>query len=216
MQEDPYKVTFLTWNKIASIYQDKFMDIELYNDTYDLFCECLRKGNQDILEIGCGPGNITKFILDKLPDAHIEAIDMAPNMIELAKKNNPKAHFSVMDCRNIDQLQNKYDGILCGFCMPYLSLEDCSKLIKVSAFLLQTDGILYFSTIEGNYNLSGYETGSTGDRCYVYYYTTEFLQELLNKNGFETIHIIKKNYQKTSDMVSAHLVFIAKKSGLVI
>ena len=42
--------------------------------------------NSKIWEIGCGPGNITKYILSKLPDLNIFGIDIAPNRIELAKK----------------------------------------------------------------------------------------------------------------------------------
>ena len=81
-----YKQTFETWNKAAWRYQDKFMDLNLYNDTYDLICNYLNRPNSKILEIGCGPGNITRYILSKRPDLDVFGIDIAPNMIELAKK----------------------------------------------------------------------------------------------------------------------------------
>ena len=32
---DRYTETFETWNKIATQYQDKFMQLDLYNYTYD-------------------------------------------------------------------------------------------------------------------------------------------------------------------------------------
>ena len=121
---DKYKETFQTWNKIASIYQDKFMNLDLYNDTYDIFSELITERNPTILEIGCGPGNITKYLLDKRADFKITVIDIAPNMIELAKKNNPTADFKVLDSRNIDKLKIEYDGIIAGFCIPYLSKVD--------------------------------------------------------------------------------------------
>src|SRR5688572_20967975 len=136
-----YQTTFQTWNKIAGIYQDKFMDLDLYNDTYDAFCNLIGKPNAAIFEIGCGPGNITKYLLTKRPDFKIEAIDVAPNMIELAKENNPTADFNVMDCREIDTLTKTYDGIICGFCLPYLSKDDVAKLIQDSANLLSGGGI---------------------------------------------------------------------------
>lgn len=211
MPEDPYKETFSTWNKIAGIYQNKFMDLDLYNDTYDLFCEHLVKSQPKVLEIGCGPGNITKYLLSKRPDLNIEGIDIAPNMIELAKRNNPSADFKVMDCREIDQLTGKYNAVVCGFCMPYLSQKDCQKLIKDAAHLLKKRCVLYFSTIEGKYEESGYEEGSSEDRSYVYYYNEEFLMQQLQENKFELIRLIRKEYPKTSDTVSIHLIFIARK-----
>ena len=94
---DNYKETFETWNKLASLYQDWFMDLDLYNDTYDFICNSITKENAKILDIGCGPGNITKYLLSKRPDFDIYGIDIAPNMIELAEKNNPAASFAVMD-----------------------------------------------------------------------------------------------------------------------
>jgi trans-aconitate methyltransferase len=118
---DRYKETFETWNNIASIYEDKFMKLDLYNDTYDYICNSITKQKAKLLEIGCGPGNITKYLLSQRPDFDIFGIDIAPNMIELAKKNNPTAKFAVMDSRQINRLETKYDGIIGGFCLPYLS-----------------------------------------------------------------------------------------------
>lgn len=112
---DNYQITFQTWNKIADLYQEKFMDLDLYNDSYDLFCKQIKVHQAHILEIGCGPGNITKYLLEKRPDFQLLGTDIAPNMIVLAKKNNPTAEFQVMDARHIHQLSQKYDGIICGF-----------------------------------------------------------------------------------------------------
>ena len=60
---DSYKETFETWNKIAVLYQDKFMDLDLYDDTYDAFCEQIAKINPTILEIGCGHGEFADTIV---------------------------------------------------------------------------------------------------------------------------------------------------------
>ena len=85
----------------------------------DLICNAVIKNKATILEIGCGPGNITKYLLSKRPDFNIFGIDIAPNMIELSKINNPKANFAVMDSRNISTIETKYDAMVCGFCLLY-------------------------------------------------------------------------------------------------
>ncbi|MNK55024.1 hypothetical protein D3C87_740240 [compost metagenome] len=54
-----------TWNKVAKIYNDKFMKLDLYNETYDFICKAIKKENAKLLEIGCDPGNITKYLLQK-------------------------------------------------------------------------------------------------------------------------------------------------------
>ena len=209
---DSYEVTFQSWNNVAAVYQEYFMDLDLYNDTYDLFCQKIAKPNPNIFEIGCGPGNITNYLLSKRPDFQIKAIDIAPNMIALARKNNPAANFRIMDCREIHTLPSKFDGVMCGFCMPYLAEEDCAKLITNCNNLLNLGGIFYFSTIEGEYNKSGYETASnSNDKMYVYYYPEDYLKEKLTANSFEITELRRKNYQKRNGTISSHLIFIATK-----
>lgn len=206
-----YQITFQTWNKIADLYEEKFMDLNLYNDSYDLFCEQIKVDKAHILEIGCGPGNITQYLLEKRPDFQLLGTDIAPNMIALAKKNNPTAQFQVMDAREIYQLGDRYDGIICGFCMPYLSKSDCEQLIDDSYHLLQEGGVLYFSTIEGEEQQSGFEVGSTGDRAYVYYHAVDFLKTALQSHQFKLIDLIKIKYPKSNHQVQTHLIFIAQK-----
>jgi trans-aconitate methyltransferase len=208
---DPYNQTFHTWNKLSASYQERFMDFDLYNDTYDIFCLLVEKQNATIFEIGCGPGNITRYISAKRPDFKISAIDAAPNMIDLAAKNNPGVRFSVMDCRKIDSLKSKYDGIVCGFTLPYLSKEDCKKLFKDCAALLNNGGIFYLSAIEGDYEKSHYQTSSNGEHTiFVYYHQENYLSEWLAENNFRILNLIRKNYSKNDGAVEVHMVFVLR------
>lgn len=208
---DRYKETFATWNKVASLYQDKFMDLDLYNDTYDFFCNLITNDEAKLLEIGCGPGNITKYILARRPDFNVFGIDIAPNMIELAKKNNPTASFAIMDCRQISGLETKYDGIVCGFCLPYLSQIDSKTFISDCNNLLNENGQLYLSFVEGDPNKSDFQVGSSGDRTYFYYYNLDDLTEQLEKNSFEQIKVFKVDYKKAENKIDKHTILTAKK-----
>jgi cyclopropane fatty-acyl-phospholipid synthase-like methyltransferase len=208
---DSYQITFDTWNKVASLYQDKFMDLDLYHDTYDRFCQLIEKRGSSVFEIGCGPGNVTKYLLSKRPDLSIEAIDISPNMIALAQANNPSARFTVMDCREIGTFNARFDAIISGFCMPYLSKEDCAKFIQDCSALLQTAGIFYFSTIKGDYRNSGYAIASTGDRTYTYYYDEDYLLQELKQNQFELLELAYKNYLKSDGTTEVDMIFMARK-----
>ena len=209
---DQNKETFETWNKVADLYQEKFMYLDLYSNSYDILCNKLTKENAKILEVGCGPGNITKYLLSKRPDLLIEGIDYAPNMIELAKINNPTANFKVMDCRQIDQIMTKFDGIACGFCIPYLSQTECSKLIADCYHLLTDDGIIYLSFVEGDDINSGYLTGSTGDRTYFYYYNFDNIKTMLEENNYFIFDSSKVHYKKNDGTVEENTILIAQKN----
>jgi hypothetical protein len=45
-------------------------------------------------------------------------------MVELAREAVPSAQFAVHDCRNLAELQRRFDGIICAFGLPYLSPEE--------------------------------------------------------------------------------------------
>ncbi len=210
---DKYQETFQTWNKVAKIYQNKFMNLDLYNDTYDTLLELIDKINVSILEIGCGPGNIAKYLLTKRTDLKIKGIDISENMIELAKQNNPTAEFEIMDSRKIDILNKTFDAIVCGFCIPYLSKTDCIKFIADCENLLNDSGILYLSFVEGNYKKSGYKSSSNGDRAYFYYHNLKSLKKILISNHFEINKLISKNYEKGDGTDEIHTILISKKTN---
>jgi predicted TPR repeat methyltransferase len=200
------------FNNYAQKYQDKFMNMDLYHDTFDLFCEHIAKVKADIFEIGCGPGNITKHVLSKRPEFKVTGIDFAPNMVALAKANNPSAHFSVMDAREIDKLTSKFDGIIAGFCLPYLSKTEASKLISDCSFLLKKGGILYLSTMEDEYEKSGYISSSDGQsQTYTYYHQADYLINSLDNNGFELIATVRKEYPQHDGSLTTDLVLMSKK-----
>lgn len=208
---DPYQVTFHTWNKVALLYQEKFMELDLYDDTYDRFCSLVEKPGAKVLEIGCGPGNITRYLQAKRSDFRIEAIDVAPAMIDLAKENVPTASFRIMDARKLDTIVDQYDALMCGFALPYLSKEDYTKLFRDCAHLLVPGGVAYFSTIEGDYTQSGYKAASTGDQTYVYYHSEAELVKELQANGFEVVDIQRKLFNKADGVASTDLILIAQK-----
>jgi 2-polyprenyl-3-methyl-5-hydroxy-6-metoxy-1,4-benzoquinol methylase len=207
---DRYTETFETWNKVASLYEDKFMDLDLYNDTYDLILNSITNENAKLLEIGCGPGNITNYLLSRRPDYHIFGIDIAPNMVELAKKNNPTANFAIMDSRNISELKTKYDAIICGFCLPYLSQSDSKKLISDCYHLLNENGFLYISFVEGDPKKSDFQISSSGNRVYFYYYNPEELRQQLKDNNFEEVKAFKVDYKKSENENEIHTILTAK------
>ena len=204
--------TFETWNSIASRYQDKFMDLRLYNETYDFVCDALDKASPKILEIGCGPGNIAKYLLSKRPDFDIFGIDIAPNMIELASRSNPTASFAVMDSRRIDEIRTRYDAIVCGFCLPYLSQSDSQKLIRDCRNLLHENGLLYLSFVEGDPASSGFQAGSGGARTYFYFHALDDLKKQFVENKFEQLQVFEIHYRKSENEIDVHTVLIAKKA----
>lgn len=207
---DKNKNSVSIFNKLAEHYQQKFMNVDLYAETLDLFCRYLPQKNPAILEVACGPGNITKYLLDKRPDLQITGTDLAPNMIELAKINNPTAQFQLLDCRNILNLKKMFEGIMCGFCLPYLSGEETIQLIKDASKMLNSKGLFYISTMEDDYEKSAFKKGSTGDLIFMHFYTEKFLSEHLKANNFKIMNVTRKITQASGGSEVIDLILIAK------
>ena len=202
---DQTKVAVSVFNKLAQAYQDKFMDVSLYHNSFDIFCQNIKKENASVLELACGPGNITQYLLEKRPDLKILGTDLAPNMIELAKKNNPDAEFDLLDFREMKSLGKTFDAILCGFGLPYLSKKEALEFIADSGQILNTGGVLYISTMEDDNTKSRFQKGSSGDEVFMNYHEASYLSEAMENNGFSIIDLQRKNYihneQDTTDLI---------------
>ena len=219
---DKTKIAVNVFNKNAQLYQNKFMDVDLYADTFDFFCNAIAKENAELLELACGPGNITKYLLNKRPDLKILGTDLAPNMIALAKINNPTAEFQLMDCRDLGITGKKparqsggiytaggYDAIMCGFCLPYLSKEESIKLIQDASTILNPEGVLYLSTMEDDYEKSGFKKGSTGEEIFMHYHQVDYLSAALTENNFKILKLQRKHSIMTDGTEVVDLILIS-------
>ncbi|MBN8642209.1 MAG: class I SAM-dependent methyltransferase [Flavobacteriales bacterium] len=206
--------TLLNWNQLAQAYHDKFMEMNLYNTTYDRFCAVIEKDDAHILELGCGPGNITNYILEQKPYYSILATDTAPSMIELGKINVPKAQFQLLDVRDMLELNTTFDAILGGFVVPYLDSKETEQFIADSFQMLNENGILYFSCIEKEKQYSETQTSSDGKvTMEVNYHEAAHLLKSLEKNQFHLLLIFRIDYPKPNGTSDIHLVIIAQKKS---
>jgi trans-aconitate methyltransferase len=212
---DPNQISIDTFNDLADLYQEKYFHLQDYNASYALFCEQVSKSGAKVLELGCGPGNITRYLLSKRPDFKILATDAAPKMIELAKKNNPAAEVRVMDARDFSSIAQTYDALVLGFCLPYLNKEDVKNLFENAYRLLNEGGTIYLSTIEGEYDNSAVLTSaSVGRSAYTYYYNEELLKNLYGAGRFQLEYSGRIQLKNPSNPDNTDLILILRKKSV--
>lgn len=189
------------------------MDLSLYKDTFDHFSELLPL-NAKVLELGCGPGNVIKYLTAKRSDLDILGIDLAPEMIKEAERQNPHAGFKIMDIADVNQLNQQFDAIIAAFCLPYLSYESVDALFSNIENLTTKNALLYLSFMEGTKERSGFETTSfTGDdQLYINYYQQNEIESKLNEHHFNIIALYHKDYPELDGSVTIDLIYIAKKA----
>jgi SAM-dependent methyltransferase len=198
------------WSKISKIYEDKFMDQTIYDESYGEFCnQILPTG--EILEIGCGPGNIAKKILKKRPDLKWLGTDYAQKMVDLAVINNPDARFKVLDAKKLYELNKQFDGIIAGFILPFFKKEEVEILFKNVSRLLKNEGVFYLSFVVGDHADSEFKKSNTGDKLFFRYFEREYIEEQFNQNGLKLIKEYVVEFPRGENEVEKHTILLAKK-----
>ena len=203
------------FDKYAAQYEAKYMDIGHYRKSLDIFCERLSTSNPELLELACGPGNITRYLAYKIPLSNILATDLSQAMLELAQKNNPNISTALLDLRSISDLKSKFDGIVCGFGLPYISGGEVQKLVKDSNDLLKENGLIYFSLIENSATPadSCKSKDNSGDELFTYYHDEDFIKKAFDQNNIQLIEISRVKTEENSEF-EIDLIMIGKKTSI--
>jgi ubiquinone/menaquinone biosynthesis C-methylase UbiE len=211
--KDKYQQSVEQFNEFAREFEHGFMELSLYDKAIESFCSTISIPDPKILELGCGPGNVTRRIKEHLPDAQITAIDIAENMISLARKNVADVDFQVMDARCIDRLKGPFDAIIAAFILPFLSYDGCSDLLAKVSTLLKPAGKLYLSTMEGTPKQNGFETTSFSgeNKIHFTYYEETFLKTQFEKVNISIVNLIKQPYVRNNVPLLTDIIIFGQK-----
>lgn len=98
-----------TYNRIADLYANQYFE-DLTDVPYIFKFLSLLPEKASILDVGCGPGQFTKYMLEK--GYAVDSIDLSSKMIEVAQKRVPGGKFTLMDMRNLTFKTHSFDGLL--------------------------------------------------------------------------------------------------------
>ena len=208
-----FDISVQRFDEFADEFAQRFMNVDAYRDSIEQFCDLIQPDRPRILELGCGPGNVTRVLKTRFPESRITAIDLAPAMIEIARKDLPEVDFRMMDVREISSIPDEFDGVMCAFCLPFLSNADAEKLISDCAERLHSGGVIYISTMEGHESNAGFEaTSFSGDKeIFFNYYERHFLGSIIEKYGFNLVQTKLQDYPEPDGRISTDMIFIASK-----
>lgn len=150
----------------------------------------------------------------KRPGFRVLGVDLAPNMLRLARDCYPGAEFQIMDARDIRRLGRGFDALTCGFCLPCLSKSEALGLIAGAAALLNNGGVLYLSTMEGDCTKSGPTRSSDGRHQLVMdFHEAGYLTAALVDNGFDVFHTSRKELAGENGTAATDLILLARFKG---
>lgn len=132
------------WEKLAHKYNNLW--VQKYSlgptrrEVKKIVLPLLEKNQElKILDIGCGTGQLIKEISDQYNKVNYLGIDVAENMIEVAKKNNKgkNVKFKTSSIESFES-NEKYDIIICTHAFPYFPNKQ--EMIKKMAGLCNKKG----------------------------------------------------------------------------
>lgn len=194
------------FNRYANEYLEKNGNVSSYAEGLSFFCEALPK-NAKILELACGPGNISRYLIHQRPDFTLTATDPAQKMIALAQKQGLNVDFHC-EFANKALKRGRFNGIVCGFLLPYLNPDEFFELLHQVYLRLEINGHLYLSWINKTNTEKRLEINSKGEELEITYYSIEFIQKSLRKLGFS---IEYKKLQKNSSNKDMEGIIVGKK-----
>lgn len=141
--------------------------------TISLIKEYLRNTEAiNLLDVGCGRGNITKFINQQIPIANIDAIDISEKAIRLAESEVSKIHFINADAMSYDANGLSYNIILLN--NIYEHVENPVAVLLNLKKMLTEDGIIIIST-PNRYSIKNIIRKLIGLRIFIpTYHITEY------------------------------------------
>jgi trans-aconitate 2-methyltransferase len=107
------------------------------------------KGNERILDLGCGDGNLTSQLAELVPDGFVLGIDGSVGMIEEANKiRKSNLSFLLKDINKLD-FNNEFDLIFSNATLHWV--KNHNRLLQSTFDCLRPDGLLRFNFgAEGN------------------------------------------------------------------
>jgi len=122
----------------------------------------LRPG-QDVLELGCGTGQITGWLADRVRPGRVVAADFAPSMLDQARARGQEANVQLLDiCR--EPAGARFDVVLCFNAFPHF--RDKAAALRNIAASLKLGGRLLILHLSGRAKLNAFHQGLREPVCH--------------------------------------------------
>lgn len=113
----------------------------------ELMAKLSLRGDEHILDVGCGDGKVTAEIARAVPRGSVTGVDASSQMIGFAKKvfptsKYPNLKFRVMDAREI-QFRSKFDVVFSNAALHWV--DDHQAVLRGIASVLKPNGRLIVS-----------------------------------------------------------------------
>lgn len=178
-----------TYDLIADDWDRTQADTTWWHEGKDKFISFLPTGSH-VLDVGCGSGKQAQQFIEA--GYEVFGIDVSSRMIEICRRNIPAGAFGVLDMRDIDVLQEKFDGVYMQASLLHIPKKEVSKTFSNIISVLNQGGYLYVSVKQRRPDGPEEEIKMDNDFGYPFerffsYFTVEEVRDLFRKENLAVV-----------------------------
>ena len=178
-----------TYNKIATDWFNDHKENDWWIESTNKFLSYLKPGSK-ILDVGCGPGLKTKYLIDQ--GFELVGIDFSAEMIKLAKEYCPSGKFFVKDIKQALDL-DMFDGVYAQAVLLHIPKSEIIAVLKNFYNSLKTEGCMYLAVKELREGQKEEQSVMENDYNYEYerffsFFTLPEVKNYLAELGMKILH----------------------------
>ena len=168
------------------------------------------QGLGPVCDLGCGPGHVARYLREHGVD--VFGIDLAPNMVEQAKRLNPGIDFRLGNMFSLEVEDEAWGGIAAFYSIIHVPRESVPAVLIELKRVLRPGGLLLlaFHVGEGSVHLDewwGYKVSVD-----TIYFRSNEMEAYLKSSGFEIQETIERPPYENVEYPSHRAYIFAKKS----
>lgn len=199
-----------TYNQIADLYTDRYFDISSDTDLVDRFLKQL-PAQAKILDIGCGPGNFTQYLVSK--GFQVEGIDIAAEMLRVARTHLPQVTFTQGDLSALPYPDQSFDAVFSAYSLIHVAQADIAKTIIGLQRILTSKGLVFVLVQKGTSDHLIAEPLMPERQNFVNFFSLDNLVQDFQTNGFTVKEHIEIPINDPDNLTDSILFLIAQKTN---
>jgi SAM-dependent methyltransferase len=183
------------YNRTATQYAEQFMN-ELRSKHLDrLLLQAFvteNRGNSRIIDLGCGPGQTTRFMAD-CGAPHLLGVDLSPEMVRVAKALNPQLDFEEADMLHLPYADHSFGAAVGFYAIVHFDLQQLQMAFAQIRRVLAPGGQFLFSFHVGNQVVHREEFLGQPVDIDFFFFETDHILDLLTTAGFTLIDALERH-----------------------
>lgn len=202
------------YDSTAINYAEKFMN-ELDNKHLDkillkaFIAENIANGR--LIDLGCGPGQTTKFLFDNGFTDTI-GVDISSEMVKVAELTNPNLNFEQADILNLKYQDDSFGSAIAFYSIVHFDYDQVRTALKEIKRVLIDKGELLFAFHIGNNILHLDNFLDKQVEIDFYFFEVAKIKDILTDTGYKIIDIIERHPYQNVEHQSERAYIWTKKS----